>query len=107
MTLLEGVRGEVSRPFTSEFLKKKKSSVYIGFLLFSKHILTERALLREKNDIKDTAKKEKMQKRSLVFGIYCQCSLFSPLVFRAVTYDITRLDYTVQILSKAGSEIHV
>lgn len=35
-----------------------------------------------------------MQKRSLGFGIYCQCSCF-PLFFRVLPYDITH-DWTTQ-----------
>lgn len=105
--LFEGLYGELSRPSTSKFFNKN----CLEFTLLNnnnpnknKHILRGRVLLREKNDINNTAKKENRKRdRSLAFGIYFQCCWFAFFFFssRALTHDITRLVSTVRIIRQA------
>lgn len=96
-TLREGVHTKVSGPLTSEFFKGEKKNNNLEFthdLYYAANILTERALLREKNNTKDTAKKKKCKRDHLVLE-YIVNAHFFPLVFRALTYDITH-NWTIQ-----------
>lgn len=85
---------------TSKFLKNAVLSLCKNFIiqLTQFHILKERAFLRGRMRLRVQPQLEDY--------IFSECIVKFSLFFRAFTYNYSLLDYTVQILSKAGYETH-